>query len=287
MSTREQRVEVFRDTMGWIREDPRLARSVLDATSEVFPEDAYPALGGARSRDQRVEVTRERSFAAAQRLHAELPQARVAVLNFANAFHPGGGVTWGSSAQEECLCRTSTLYPLITTRELDRSFYERHRRLGRSTATDSLVYTRGVVVCKSDTDLPQRLPERDWIGVDVITCAAPDLSASALPDAALFGYHVRRAIHILTVAAAEGARALVLGAFGCGAFCNEPTVVARAWRVALGEFSQVFDRVTFAVWCREGSTGNFDAFRATMGERDERTRGVGPGLGVQDSAQTA
>lgn len=265
MSTAEERVEVFEDTMAWVREDRHLAKSLVDASSEVFYEDDYPAMGGPRVRDQEVEVTRERSFEAAQRLHAELPQASIAVLNFANAFHAGGGVTYGSGAQEECLCRASTLYPLIHTRELRDTFYEHHRRLGLPQATDSLVYTRGVVVCKSDVDLPQRLPEREWLGVDVITCAAPDLHQTAMEPAALFGYHVKRAIHILSVAAAEGADALVLGAFGCGAFRNDPEVVARAWRVALDAFPRAFDQVTFAVWCRGADTANYTAFAAELG----------------------
>lgn len=261
MATREENVAVFRDTMAWIGEDRNLAKAVLDASSEVFAEDAYPDLGDVRQRDQLVEVTAERTFEACQRIHAESPEARVAALNFANAFHPGGGVTWGSPAQEECLCRTSTLYPLITTRELDRAFYAPHRALGRPEATDSLIYTTGVVVCKSDVDLPQRLPERSWLTVDVITCAAPDAHETAMADAELFGYHVRRAIHLLTVAASEGADALVLGAFGCGAFRNDPLVVARAWHVVLGEFPRAFGRVTFAVWHREGQPENYDAFR--------------------------
>lgn len=271
MATREENVAVFRDTMAWVTEDRRLAKSVLDASSEVFPEDVYPELGVLQPHDQRVEVTAERTFEAAQRVHAERPEARIAALNFANAFHPGGGVTWGSAAQEECLCRTSTLYPLITTKELDHTFYARHRALGRPEATDSLVYTKGVVVCKSDVDLPQRLPAHNWLTLDVITCAAPDLHETRMADAALFGYHVKRALHLLTVAASEGADALVLGAFGCGAFRNSPEVVAHAWHVALGEFPRVFERVTFAVWHREGRPENYDAFR-------EEFAGEGPAV---------
>lgn len=265
MATREQNVEVFRDTLSWAREDRQLAHSILEARSDVFFEDDYPDMGSPAQRDERVEVTGERSFEAAQRLHAELPQARIAVLNFADAFHPGGGVTWGSPAQEECLCRTSTLYPLLITKELDETFYAHHRTLGRAVATDSVIYTSGVVVCKSDVDVPQRLPPRNWLTLDVMTCAAPDLQDATLPDAALFGYHVKRALHLLDVAAAEGATALVLGAFGCGVFRNDPAVVARAWHVALREFPRAFDRVTFAVWHRPGRTGNFDAFAAELG----------------------
>lgn len=265
MATREQNVEVFQDTVAWSRQDPQLAHAILEARSDVFYEDDYPDAGDAPERPELVEVTAERSFEAAQRVHAELPGARIAVLNFANAYHPGGGVTWGSRAQEESLCRTSTLYPLLITKELDDTFYAHHRQLGRAVATDSVVYTSGVVVCKSDVDVPQRLPRRNWLTLDVMTCAAPDLHDTSMADAVLFGYHVKRALHLLDVAAAEGASALVLGAFGCGAFRNDPTVVSRAWHVALGEFPRAFERVTFAVWHRPDEAQNFDAFASELG----------------------
>ena len=38
---------------------------------------------------------------------------------------------------------------------------------------------------------------------------------------------------MFTVAASKGTDILVLGAFGCGAFQNNPEVVARAYKVAI------------------------------------------------------
>ena len=46
-----------------------------------------------------------------------------AVLNFALPSNPGGGVVNGSSAQEECLCRCSTLYYNLTEDFLWKKFY--------------------------------------------------------------------------------------------------------------------------------------------------------------------
>lgn len=76
----------------------------------------------------------------------------------------------------------------------------------------------------------------------------------------LFGYHVKRAIHMLTCAAAKGADILVLGAFGCGAFQNDPEVVARAYKVVLGEFPKVFKQVEFAIYRPAGGSKNYDMF---------------------------
>lgn len=279
MSTREQRVEIFRDTMDWIKEDPDLAASIIAAkkNTTVFYEDDYPAFDSSRIKDTVITVSGDRSYQAAMRLYKEMPDAKIAVMNFANAFHAGGGVTNGSSAQEECLCRTSTLYPLLYRRTLRDSFYRHHYEMNTPKASDSLVYTEGVIICKTDEDLPRRMQKEDWVIVDVITIAAPDLrvtsnihaplvnGGSYMQDAELFGYHVKRAIHMLTCAAAKGADTLVLGAFGCGAFQNDPEVVARAYKTALQEFPKVFRKIEFAVYCPPGAGMNYEVFKRVLG----------------------
>lgn len=273
--SREDRVEVFQDTLNWIKTDSDLSRAVAKAKkkTEVIYEDDYPAFDANRLKDEQISVTKERSFQAAMRLASMNPEAKIAVMNFANAFHAGGGVTRGASAQEECLCRCSTLYPLLYRRTLRDSFYKHHHELNTSKASDSLIYIEGVIICKTDEDYPERMEKEDWVNVDVITIAAPDLrtksnmyaqivgSGTYMNDAELFGYHVKRAMHMLTVAACKGADMLVLGAFGCGAFQNDPEVVAKAYKTALEIFPKVFDKVVFAVYCSPRDKKNYEAFR--------------------------
>lgn len=86
--------------------------------------------------------------------------------------------------------------------------------------------------------------------------------------AELFGYHVKRAIHVLTCAAAMGADILVLGAFGCGAFENDPEVVANAYKTALDVFPKVFKVVEFAVYCPPSGSVNYEVFMRVMGKND-------------------
>ena len=281
MSTQSERIAVFQDTMEWIENDPVLSASVTEAkkNTTVFYEDDYPDFNASKQRENAIAVTGDRSYQAAMRLHRQNPEAKIAVMNFANAFHAGGGVTKGSRAQEECLCRTSTLYPLLYRRTLRDSFYKHHHDLNTPKASDSLIYTEGVIICKTDEDLPERMPQENWVTVDVITIAAPDLRTSSnihaplvnggtyMNNAELFGYHVKRAIHMLTCAAAKGADILVLGAFGCGAFQNDPEVVARAYKVALQEFPKVFKRIEFAIYCPPGGSHNYEVFSRIF--RDE------------------
>ncbi|MCR5251656.1 MAG: TIGR02452 family protein [Lachnospiraceae bacterium] len=279
MSTREQRIEVFLDTQDWIKSDPDLAASIPVAkkNTEVFYEDDYPDFDPEDTKNMTIKVSGDRSYQAAMRLHKEMPDAKIAVMNFANAFHAGGGVTTGAGAQEECLCRTSTLYPLLWRRTLRDSYYKHHHDRKTPRATDSLVYTEGVIICKTDEDLPQRMPKEDWVSVDVITIAAPDLRDSSnihaplvsggtyMNKAELFGYQVKRLIHMLTCAASKKADVLVLGAFGCGAFRNDPAVVASAFKTALDVFPKVFDRIEFAIYCPPGGSRNYEEFKKVFG----------------------
>lgn len=278
MSTHEERQWVFQDTMNWINEDDDLARSIPFAKKNtmVYYEDDYPDFDYSATKDMKITVSGDRSFQAAMRLHKENPDAKIAVMNFANAFHPGGGVKSGMSAQEECLCRTSTLYPLLDRMSLRNTYYQHHYDLNTPKATDSLIYTEGVIICKTDEDMPKRMPKEDWVTVDVITIAAPDLRTKSnaniplvsngtyMNNAELLGYHVKRAIHMLTCAAAKKADILVLGAFGCGAFQNDPEVVARAFKTALQEFPKVFEQIEFAVYCPPGGSKNYDVFSKTF-----------------------
>ncbi len=280
MSPKDERIEVFKDTMDWIEKDPDLSASIPEAkkNTTVFFENDYPDFDLSKAGFTKVTVSGDRSYQAAMKLHRANPDAKIAVMNFANAFQAGGGVKSGAGAQEECLCRTSTLYPLLYRRTLRDSFYKHHNDLGTPRATDSLIYTEGVIICKTDEDLPKRMPKEDWVTVDVITIAAPDLRRKSnihvpllkggirMNDAELFGYHVKRAIHMLTCAAAKGADILVLGAFGCGAFENDPEVVARAYKTALSEFPDVFKQIEFAVYCKPDETRNYDVFKRVLGE---------------------
>lgn len=280
MASREQLIEVFEDTVRWYQENAKLAESVqksITGTKLYGPSDNPPVPPAPDGAQTRVTVSRCRSFEAAQRLLRENPGRKAAVHNFASATNPGGGVTRGSRAQEECLCRCSTLYPVLNTPELWKNFYQFHRSRHDTRYTDACIYSPGILIVKSDTDLPQRLPESQWQEVDILTCAAPNLrqrpynsmnpgsgEAVHVSDGELLELHRSRARHMLTAAAANGADILVLGAFGCGAFQNKPEVVARAYREILPEFDGRFVQIEFAVYCSPRDSGNYDAFQRIL-----------------------
>lgn len=281
MSNRDQLIEVFQDTEKWYKENKKLAEAVQRAQKDtkVYSEDACPKLLGSKEGlVTKVTVTADRSFQAAIRLKKENPEMRVAVHNFASATNPGGGVTRGSNAQEECLCRCSTLYPVLNTKPLWEQYYNFHRQRKDVRYTDTSIYSPDILIIKTDTNVPQRLPEAEWQQVDVITCAAPNLRenpnnamnpgsdrAIKVTDKELLELHKKRARHMLAVAADNGADILVLGAFGCGAFQNKPEIVARAYKEILPEFQGQFAKIEFAVYCTPRDSRNYDVFKRVLG----------------------
>lgn len=187
------------------------------------------------------------TFAEAKRY---VGKGRIAVLNFANPETPGGGVQNGAMAQEECLCRSSNLYPCLTVPNVQKEYYEYHRRKANHFFSDRLIYTKDVTVFKSDDPIPQLLPEEEWFTVDVITCAAPYIAKrkhTNLP--ALKNLFISRIKNIFEVAVENQVDFLILGAFGCGAFKNPPEVVASAFDAVI--FSEMyrcaFKEIAFAI----------------------------------------
>lgn len=126
----EHRISIFKDTMKQCCDNKQLSDSIKNtiADTKIYQPGFKFNLNCTDPQKCSVTVTMERTFECADRLHKEYPDSRITVLNFASATNPGGGVKTGSSAQEECLCRCSTLYSCISTEELFREFYSMHRK---------------------------------------------------------------------------------------------------------------------------------------------------------------
>ena len=185
----------------------------------------------------------------------------VAALNFASAKNPGGGFRKGAQAQEECLARCSALYSSLTS-PAAAGFYAAVHKGGDGLYTDGLIYSPAVTVLRDDAEALAR-PWR----CAFVTAAAPnagiarDRGASAERLRAIL---VERADRVLGAAVAHGHDAIVLGAWGCGVFKNEPRDVARAFATLLaGKYRDRFARVVFAIL--GGGDANLAAFRETFG----------------------
>lgn len=265
---KRQLVSVFNDTLqriGGCKELQTAVNQSIASQQYIGDADKIELPAPSYTEKARVVVSRLRSFDAA----ARYPGQKVTVLNFASSTSPGGGVENGASAQEECLCRVSTLYPCLKAQAAWEKFYAPHRAAPNPLHNDDIIYTQDVVVLKDDYYNVLPSPFR----VDVITCAAPNLRESPsnrynrhdgdavhISPEKLLELHLKRARKILSAAAANGAEVLILGAFGCGAFRNDPAVVAAAYQQALPQFLNHFKTIEFAVYCSPRDQRNYDAF---------------------------
>ena len=273
LTRRQQLASVFEDTMLRIKLSADL-KSAIDYSirnQQFISESATISISDVQKADKpaNIIVSQLRSFEAA----AQYIGKRTAVLNFASATNPGGGVEKGASAQEECLCRVSTLYPCLADQKMRASFYTPHRKNGNALHNDDIIYTPNVLVIKDDDHNPLSEP----FSVDIISCAAPNLRERPsnqyntgdtvkvqISGDELLKLHEKRASKIFSSAIANGIEILILGAFGCGAFCNDPYIVARAYKNVLPEFKQYFQTIEFAIYCRPTDSINYDAFKSTI-----------------------
>lgn len=289
MNQREQNIAIFEDTEKQCKTQERLKQAVKNSSAKqrIYLETELVGGQGMKTGEAVTElemkenisaekkttvvVSKKRSFEAA----AAYKGKQVCVHNFASATNPGGGVIHGSTAQEECLCRTSTLYFNLNEKKNWDGFYGPHRAMNYPVYNDDCIYTPEVVVFKDDSANPEMMPEKDWYTVNVLTCAAPNLREKpsnqmnpgagtkrvVLSNKELLDIHVKRGSKILEIAKENHNEVVILGAFGCGAFQNPPEVVAEAYTKLLAEFEGAFETIEFAVYCSPKDTTNFDVFQ--------------------------
>ncbi|MBE6813612.1 MAG: TIGR02452 family protein [Ruminococcaceae bacterium] len=263
-------ISIFRDTQnmslnGALKNKTEKAQQ----STRVYSENFTASKSRKSDFDRNITVTAGTTFATAKRF---IGLGKTAVLNFANPHFPGGGVENGAMAQEECLCRSSNLYPCLTTSEAEKNFYAYHRDLKHHFFSDRLIYTHDVTVFKTDDDAPQLMSEDAWFDVDVITCAAPYLAKRKYTNqAALRELFKQRIRNIFEAAIDNDVDVLILGAFGCGAFKNPPDLVADCFYDVLrySNYKDFFKEIVFAIKPTDSYCPNLFAFDDLFEHEDE------------------
>jgi len=214
----------------------RYVQAACSAKKSIPPDADLPESDSNAFEETRVQVSNETTLGAARRLVES--GLKTLALNFANGIHPGGGFLSGARTQEETLCRSSALFPTLDGDPM----YAAHAKRPRPDSTDWAIYSPDVPVFRNDDgdDLDQ-----PWL-LSFITCAAPYAPAIGRPESANL---LKKRIHrVLDIARAYEYEALVLGAWGCGAFGNDPFDTALSFNGALeGEFQGMFSNIVFAI----------------------------------------
>ena len=270
MDKREQNVKIFEHTEKMCKTNNSLKEAVKNSLSkqELVLAEEDIQINISEEKSARVIVSNKRTLEATEKYVKE--GKRVCVLNFASATNPGGGVTRGSSAQEEAICRCSTLFSCLNIKALWDKFYVPHRKARNLLYNNDCIYTPEVVVIKRDSAFPELLPEEAWWKVDVISCAAPNLRNNPNNKAVNISNKELRELlrgrvgRIFELAIKNGVDVLILGAFGCGAFSNPPSVVAEIFSEFTEKYRKGFDVIEYAVYHTEREKANYDAFRGRM-----------------------
>lgn len=221
------------------------------------------------------EVTDETTQVGARRLVESESVSDLVLLNFASARNPGGGFINGAKAQEEDLCRCSGLYPCLLAQ---RGYYEANREHESAVYTDHLIYSPNVPWFRTRS---RDQPDTVFLA-SVITAPAPNAGVVLTREPEAFSDVElalrRRAGYVLAIAADNGHRTVLLGAWGCGVFRNIPALVADAFGRWLEStmFAGAFDRIVFAIYDRSEQQTTLSAFR-------QRFTGTAPVGGPQST----
>lgn len=191
-------------------------------------------------------------------------RGKVAVLNFASFKNPGGKFLEGSLAQEESLCHSSFLYNVLS--RFNETYYAKNRKYtNRSMYMNRAIYTPNITFFYTDNEFQTR-----YTTADVITCAAPNYAAGSkycgVTDTENTIALYERCRFVLDIAIENGVDTLILGAYGCGVFGQNPYTVANVLRVLFREYEyeNKFSRIIFAIPNTGHSKDNYIAFNTVF-----------------------
>lgn len=216
--------------------ETQYADAVAAVRSDIYgPERDYNHTFE-KNEDMTIQVVNTDSVSSVFKYH----EGKTAVLNFASYRHAGGMFIEGSQAQEECLCHESILYNVLRQYQSYYDWNEQNRN--RSLYLDRAIYSEDVLFLRK-----MMKP----IKADVITCACPNKKAAQKYAGVSDGWNSRvldeRIRFLLDIAAERGVDTLILGAFGCGVFGQDPYEVAAVFKKYLEQDYKCFKKVIFAV----------------------------------------
>jgi uncharacterized protein (TIGR02452 family) len=253
--SRNQRAEVGKETVeiaerGWYlvpdgrridisQEIDRCLRETTLHTPEALDRLLADTTVSLANQPTAFEVRNETTLSAARRIIERCGGQQTLCLNFASAKNAGGGFLSGSQAQEESLARSSGLYRSLLSKS---RYYEINRACNTALYTDHMILSPNVPVFRDDQGNLHETPY--CIGM----LTAPAVNAGAvLANQPQHQQRIRpvmalRIAKVLALAASQSYEHLILGAWGCGVFRNNPSQIAELFSLALLEDERFRDR---------------------------------------------
>ena len=280
MTNRNARAKIARETVEILEQGnylsdsndlveitPALRKAVIN--SVLYKPDMFTAVLEQRDKLFANTPGKQTTFAVinattlevAKELYYRSESPNIACLNFASAKNPGGGFLGGSQAQEESLARSSGLYSCLMEKF---EMYEYNRHHGSSLYSNHIIYSPDVPVFRAEDGALLTEP----YFLSFIT--APAVNAGAVQQnephkmSQINKVMSDRMEKILAIAFVHNHDDLILGAWGCGVFKNDPMEVAKLFATHLlkhGAFFNRFNNVVFAVLDRTDKQEIFKAFQ--------------------------
>lgn len=168
----------------------------------------------------------------------------IGVLNFASAKNPGGGFLNGALAQEESIAVGSGLYE---TQLKNEKYYLENRACKTMMYTDYMIYSPEVVFIR---DEKLNLLENP-VTANIITAPAVNYGQVLLKkeDEVLAQKLMKIRMRKVLALFVEN-KNLILGAYGCGVFRNDPYTITKYWKELLYDENYIsyFENIIFAVF---------------------------------------
>jgi uncharacterized protein (TIGR02452 family) len=200
-----------------------------------------------------------------QAILEEKDDLKIGVLNFASAKNPGGGFLGGASAQEESLARSSSLYKSLTK---DISMYNHNKNQSTFLYSDYMIYSPNVLFWFDD----EGNCLENLLVADVITAPAPNKGAMLQHNRKeelnkIDLIFKNRIDNVLAIANQQKIDCLILGAWGCGVFRNEPKNVAEYFcDVIKSKYGKAFKKIVFAIYDTSEKKTNLKLFENVFNE---------------------
>ena len=194
-----------------------------------------------------ITVTGETTLDAVRRLIKE-GEEDVVCLNFASAKNPGGGFLGGSQAQEESIARSTGLYNCLLKAD---EYYQTNRNTKSCFYTDYMIYSPAIPIIKDEAgnNLDALYTTAVITAPAVNRGVVKSRESERLPE--VESVMKRRIEKVLAIALAHKHKTIVLGAWGCGVFQNDPVKIASYFKEVIdAKFENAFSKIVFAVYSR-------------------------------------
>lgn len=223
-----------------------LSNSIYSLTSKPLTEVNPNKAGILRQSGNNIALMPKDTISAVHIARNEQKVRNIAILNFADFKRAGGRFLDGSLAQEEAICYCTNLYPELARYQT--TWYEPHRKCMHYGAYEnqSLLSHNVSVVAKGIGDF---LPASNFFSIDVLTCAAPNwtlaLRYKSVPMEVMYKATQERIDYVMRIFSSGEYDEVIIGAFGCGVFKNDPAFVAQCFASTLNKYQ--FKHITCAI----------------------------------------